>query len=136
MLDTNIVIYALLWKGAPAKLLSTALESGAFLISSPVMIDELVATLGKTKLQRADNATGLSAAEWAARYSDACQLVVPAKPEPIAPDPDDDWVIATALAGRADFIVTGDKPFLTVSSVGNLRIVTTREAMRMLAIGD
>ena len=33
-------------------------------------------------------------------------------PAPIAPDPDDDWVIATAIAAQADLIVAGDKPFL------------------------
>ena len=33
----------------------------------------------------------------------------------IAPDPDDDIVIGTALAAKADLVVTGDKPLLSVA---------------------
>jgi predicted nucleic acid-binding protein len=50
-------------------------------------------------------------------------------PKPIAPDPDDDWVIATAIAAKADLIVTGDKPFLGVGQVGAIKIVTVAEAL-------
>ncbi len=50
----------------------------------------------------------------------------------IAPDPDDDWVIATAIAAQADLIVTGDKPLLGVGSVGAIRIVGVAEALDLL----
>jgi predicted nucleic acid-binding protein len=46
-----------------------------------------------------------------------------------APDPDDDVVIGTALAAKADFVVTGDKPLLSVGEFRGVRIVSVRQAL-------
>jgi uncharacterized protein len=41
-------------------------------------------------------------------------------------DPDDDHVIATVVAVRADTIVTGDKDLLSLGQYRSVRIVTAR----------
>ena len=41
----------------------------------------------------------------------------------VASDPDDDVVIATATAGRADYIVSGDRHLLEIGEHGGIRIV-------------
>lgn len=42
----------------------------------------------------------------------------------LSPDPDDNPLLATAAAGEADFLVTGDKSdLLVLGSVGRTRIV-------------
>lgn len=51
----------------------------------------------------------------------------------IAPDADDDVVIGTALAARADLVVTGDKLLLSVAEHQGLRIVGVRQAALALA---
>jgi predicted nucleic acid-binding protein len=44
------------------------------------------------------------------RYSALAEIVEPATLSgPVSPDPDDDWVLATALAARAELIVSRDK---------------------------
>jgi hypothetical protein len=41
----------------------------------------------------------------------------------IAPDPDDDVVIGTSLAAKAELVITGDKPLLTVIEHQGVRVV-------------
>ena len=48
-------------------------------------------------------------------------------------DPDDNAILATAIAGRAELIVSGDKPgMLHLGAVEGIRIVTPREALGLL----
>ena len=51
----------------------------------------------------------------------------------IAPDPDDDVIIGTALAAKADLIVTGDKPLLSVTVYQGVRIVGVAQALQIIA---
>jgi putative PIN family toxin of toxin-antitoxin system len=53
----------------------------------------------------------------------------------IATHPEDDWVLATAQAGKADFLVTGDKQLLALDGrhgLGAFRIVTPAEFLAVL----
>src|SRR6266702_7069429 len=51
-------------------------------------------------------------------------LVIPHQLAGIAPDPDDDVGIGTALAANADLIVTGDHGLLSVGRYRHVRIVS------------
>lgn len=50
----------------------------------------------------------------------------------IAPDPDDDGVIGSALAAKADLVVTGDKPPLTVGEQQGVRVVGVAQAIEAI----
>lgn len=69
---------------------------------------------------------------WPGATTDLTVVVHPLIVPRIAPDPDDDVVIGTALAARAEFVVTGDKSLQTVISYQGVRIVSTAEAMAMM----
>ncbi len=50
-----------------------------------------------------------------------------------SPDPDDNNVLATAIAGGAHYLVTGDKTDLqTLEKVQSVRILTVREFMEIM----
>ena len=52
------------------------------------------------------------------------EIVSPSKLEQqVCRDIDDDWVLATALAGKYQCIVTGDKDLLTISQFKNIDII-------------
>jgi uncharacterized protein len=53
-----------------------------------------------------------------------------------APDPDDDVVIGTALAAKADLLVTGDRHLLSVGEHQGVRIVGVAETLRMMAVKE
>lgn len=50
----------------------------------------------------------------------------------VAPDPDDDKIIACAIAGHADFIVTGDKPLQRVGEYQGISIIGAETFIRVL----
>ena len=55
-------------------------------------------------------------------------MIVPADPAPWPEnDPDDRWIVAAALAGSADMLVTGDKDLIAVGDAAGFPIVTPRE---------
>jgi predicted nucleic acid-binding protein len=51
---------------------------------------------------------------------------------PICRVPDDDWVIACAVAGNADVIVSGDRDLLALEQVGKVSILTAAQFFALL----
>lgn len=67
-------------------------------------------------------------------YAAIVDLVTPATITPtIAGDPDDDQVLAAALAAKADFIVSGDAHLLQLKSFLGIEIVTASVAVMHIA---
>jgi predicted nucleic acid-binding protein len=63
-------------------------------------------------------------------------VIAPASIQPaITQDPDDDQVLACALAARADLIVSGDHTLLNLKNYHHIDIVAAFEALRRAAIG-
>jgi putative PIN family toxin of toxin-antitoxin system len=52
--------------------------------------------------------------------------------EPVTRDPDDDVVLAGAVAGRADVIVTGDEDLLVLRQHEGIPIVTPRKFLSLM----
>ena len=60
----------------------------------------------------------------------------PVKPSPLAiRDPTDRWILATAVAGRADVLVTGDQDLLTLHPKAPLPILDPRSFWELLRRG-
>lgn len=107
-----------------------------FLCTSRILLDEFADVLIREKHAKKLAATSGGLAAILADYRRICSIVEPAPlPHSIAPDPDDDWVIATAIAAKVDLIVTGDKPLLSVGQVEGISIVTVAEAIALLEGG-
>jgi predicted nucleic acid-binding protein len=56
-----------------------------------------------------------------------------ATPRVVADDPDDDHVIAAAIAAQADLIVSGDRHLLTLGAHAGIPIVTPAQALAIIA---
>ena len=135
VLDTNIVVAALLWNGPPRRLIELAIEGEAVeLFSSPVLLDELAHTLGYAKFAGRIATFGTSIDALVEQYNALVSLVAPAAvPRVVINDADDDHVIAAAVAARAALIVTGDrKHLLPIGSHQGIAIVTAREVIDRL----
>jgi uncharacterized protein len=133
VIDTNVVVSALFWGGKPLELMELAVEREVRLYSSPHLLAELQATLTKPKLVKALVASGRSPADHVASYRRLVTLTRRTLPKARwSRDPDDDRVIACALAVRADFLVTGDGDMLALAQVEGVAIRSVAELLPAL----
>lgn len=135
VLDTNVVASVLLWSGTPRLLLQAARERRIELFTSTVLLAELTDILSRSKFDKKIGASGLAVDQLVDRYAALTAVVRPAQTPRIAPDPDDDVVIGTALAARADLIVTGDKSLLAVADYQSVRIAGVAQALQLAGLG-
>lgn len=129
VLDANVVASALLWGGVPRVLLQSRREQRVMLFTSTPLLAELTDILGRRKFEKKIAASLMSVDQLVDRYSDLTLMVRPIAVTGVAPDPDDDVVIGTALAARAELIVTGDKGLLSVNAHQGVRVVGVGEAV-------
>jgi uncharacterized protein len=134
VLDTNVVMSALLWRGPPFRLLEAIrAQANSQLYSSPMLVAELTDVLSRRAATLQLQRIGRTAHTVLTDYLEAVELIDP-KPIPATSrDPDDDEVLATALACNADLIVTGDADLLVLNPFRDIPILTASQALALLA---
>jgi putative PIN family toxin of toxin-antitoxin system len=119
--------------GAPRALLDAARRGEIVPLTSAVLLDELSEVLARAKFEVKVRASGLTATRLAIDYAQLAHLAAPAElGRTVAPDPDDDAVLACALAAQADPIVSGDAHLLNLKTYHRIPIVTAAEALARL----
>lgn len=64
-------------------------------------------------------------------------MVEPAEDVNLSSDPDDNVIIATAIAGKADLIISGDEAHLqSLGEAGGIPIVSARVALVRLNLAE
>jgi putative PIN family toxin of toxin-antitoxin system len=103
--------------------------------ASVPLLDEVHDVLFRKKFAAQLAEQGVDAADLFEGYAALVQLVVPAGIGPvILADPDDDIVLATAVAGDAGAIVSGDAHLLGIGEFQGISIVTPSAAVSRLAV--
>lgn len=135
LLETNVIISGLLSsKGPPGKLIQGWLDGACELVTSGAQLRELRRALGYERLR--DRISPEQARDVLENIEAAASIVESVGQVACSSDPDDNIMLATAIAGRADPIVSGDKPgMLSLGEVEGIRIVTPREALDRLEAG-
>ena len=123
--DTNVFISALMFGGLPGAFLELALGRAFLLVASKVLLDELDEKL-RGKFAVSDRDAGAIRA----KLEGYAELVDPDFELNAVPgDPDDNRVLECAVAGKAHFIVSGDRHLLRIGSYEGIAIVTVRQFM-------
>lgn len=131
VVDTNILISALLSASSSPARLVLLWRAGRFdLLTAAEQLDELVRVTRYPKIRER-----LTPAVAGRLVNDLRVLAVTLDALPavdVSPDPDDNYLLAIAMAGSADFLVTGDKrDLLGLGSHAGTRIISARDFLSL-----
>lgn len=135
VLDTNAAVSGLLWHGNPGKLIDAAQAGSLILCTSAPLLAESHGVLGREKFAKHLQVRGLTATQIFEGYAALTTVVVPAIiPTVIVDDPDDDAVLACAVAAKVDLVVSGDPHLVKLVQYEGIPIVTPAEAVERLGL--
>ena len=125
--DSNIFISALVIPGSKAEKAIARIISGKdSLVLSKIIVDEVLSVLsGKFSRDRE------AISRTAIYLTDLAEIVSPSKKIKVLKDDPDNRIIECAVAGKADFIVTGDKEMLNLKEFQGITIISLREYLEI-----
>lgn len=129
IVDTSVLVSAFLFPDSvPGRVVALA-EKGAYALHvSPIILEELKRSLRNPRLRKSYPYSDTEIDAWCADLHEIGSVILRPLPDvdAVCRDPDDDHVIAAALAVKADTIVTGDKDLLVLGKHQAIRILTAR----------
>jgi uncharacterized protein len=128
--DTNVVASASFWRGAPFDCLAAWANGRCEAVVSPALLAEYQETIEELRQEYPNRAF----VPWADALAESAALVFPAdRATGATPDPADEMVLECALAGEADYIVSGDKKhLLPLREFQGIRIVSPADFLEKL----
>ena len=130
VIDTNVLLSFILWPGGVIKhTVEYAVLHGVLLFSDDTLL-EFFEVVQRPKFDRYAplQKRRQSAADLAAMVT----RVEPKETPSLCRDPKDDKLLAVALAGKADFLITGDRDLLDLGAVGGTRILSPADFAALL----
>jgi putative PIN family toxin of toxin-antitoxin system len=135
VLDTNQFVSSVLVRhGLPAQIIDAWQRRDYLLVTSPSIMAEIRATLNYPRIRRKYPITN-EQVERLITLLEQDALVVPGEADvwgAIPGDPDDDQVLACAVDGMADLIVSGDGHLLDLGEYQGIPIITARQFLERL----
>ena len=132
VLDTNVVISALVFEGETNTLVVAWQQDRFLLLVSKIVLDEYIRVLHYPKFHLSRDEIRYLVEEEILPYIHPVKATKPSRSVSICRDPDDNMFLDCALAGHASFIVTGDKDLLALNPFRGIEILTPREFLSHL----
>lgn len=129
VIDTNVLVSGLLWRGPPHRLIEQVRRGNLILVSSPALLDELADVLQRPKFRAILARSKVAPPSLLSEMRRLAEIVEPHGAVSVSRDPDDDVVLALAAAAQADIIISGDHDLLTLQSYRDIRIVDPATAI-------
>ena len=128
VIDSNVWISGLVFGGNPEKVIRLFTEGHILLITSEELLSELRRKISQRFPLFAPNLALLEAS--IREY--AIMVRLGTLPITVSRDTDDNKFIETALAGNAEYIISGDEDLLVLKSYKDIRIVKPAEFLNLI----
>jgi putative PIN family toxin of toxin-antitoxin system len=128
VLDTNVLVSGTIVRhGLPARILALALTQRITLVVSPYLLAEYLAVIQRPHI--ADKYQLGSRLDLIRRFiqANAVSVIPTSIPQVVPDDPKDDAILACALEGHAQYVVTGDEHLLRLARYRGIQILTPRD---------
>ena len=129
MLDTNVLISAIISVGKPRELLRRGISKQFSIVTSELILKELGIVLRRPKFKTSKDEVNRIIL---ALMQTAEVVNVTSKLRAVEEDPKDNMVIETVHDGGADMIVTGDSHLLALKSFRGTKIITIEQMLDCL----
>lgn len=135
VLDSNThVSAAIVSYGASAELIRAWREGKFLLISCQAILSEVAEVLHRPHIRNKYRGITEETIRTLVSHLEKFAIVTPGKLHlhVVSADPEDDEVLACAVEGEADYVVTGDPHLQDLKIYEGIRIVTPREFLEIL----
>jgi len=130
VLDTNTLISALLFSGTAARLVPLWQSRRITVLVSKEILQEYLRVLAYPKFQLGDHEIRALVEEELLPFAET--LRVRRRLAVVRRDPEDDKFLECAVAGRAEYLVTGDRDLRELGSYRGITILTVGEFLERM----
>ena len=124
VLDANVLVSAVIVRAGKSGKILRGLHWVQFLISEDILL-EVARVLHYPRIQKKYSLSEQDITEYLVELRQRCTLIpIHSLIKGISADPDDDKVLACAVDGDADYIVSGDPHLLDLKSYKGIKIVS------------
>lgn len=126
VIDTNVFVSGLISPhGVPGKILRAWEEKRIVVLVNRAILDEIQEVLLRPQIRKYHRLTDKQVEEFCGHIEQFGILIQQSKKLPhLSIDPDDLKLMDCAIAGKAEFLVTGDKELLNLGMIGELSVVS------------
>lgn len=133
VVDTNVVISAVLWLGTPHRIIELAEQKRITLCMTQPMLDELREVLERRKFRRYLQARQTSVEEILSLLIPVIELYPSTGTVSIKlDDPDDVIFLICAVNASAEYLVSGDDHLLRLKQLGKIMIVNPADFVQII----
>jgi putative PIN family toxin of toxin-antitoxin system len=130
VLDTNILVPALIKAGKPRDLFNKLVKDKQIVLSRAIL-EEFLDVIEDPKIAKYTSEKDVTI--FLNTLKNAARIVqVKSKFKAVKENPDDDTIIQTAYDSEADYIISGDKHLLLLKQFKGIRILTVDKMLNVL----
>ncbi|MGQ0638382.1 MAG: putative toxin-antitoxin system toxin component, PIN family [Nitrososphaerota archaeon] len=130
VLDTSVLMSALISDGKPRMLLNTSIIKNHRLVLSREIVEEFVRISGEPRIRKHVEKEDIR--RFLHILGTVSEIVHVISKIKISRDPQDNKILATAYDGHADYLVSGDDDLLSLNRYRGVRIVTVDRMLKIL----
>ena len=137
-LDANIIVRAAIRPAGPAgAVLELATRPGNRFVLSQAILDEVRRVLGYERIRKLSGFTPQEEDDFVSSLAELAEVIAVEDVPSVCSDPDDDVVVATAVAGGSDVLCTLDRHLrhplvVAYCATHSIRVLTDLEVLTVL----